>query len=64
MPKLRVAWGVGEALHALLVAIAFLATAVRAVLTHLAVGVVPLPAAKEFVLRSICECIRKVARTK
>lgn len=64
MPELRVALGVGEALHALVEAIAFLATAGWAVLARLAVGVVPLPATKVFVVRSIGECIRKIACPK
>jgi hypothetical protein len=65
VPELRVASGVGEALHALFGPLAFLAATGGAMLTGLAVtGVVPRQAAKKLILRSIGECIRNVAHPK
>jgi hypothetical protein len=65
VPELSVACGVGEALHALLESLAFLAATGGAVLAGLAVtGVIPLQAAEKFILRSIGECVCSVARPK
>jgi hypothetical protein len=64
VPELRVACCVCVTLHALLVPLAFLAATGGAVLAGLAVGVVPLQAAKIMILRSIGVRIRNIVRHK